>query len=92
MGLPLSSDSSTASSRARSWTIRAIRNRYLARAAAGIGAQVCSYARRAAVTARSTSAGPASVTSASTSSVAGEMVLKLRPSRPGVNSPSMNSP
>ena len=56
------------------------------------GDQVCSYALRAAVTARSTSAGPASVTSARTSSVAGEMVLNARPSTPGVNSPPMKSP
>ena len=36
IGLPLSSDSSTASSRARSWMIRAMRKRYLARSAPGI--------------------------------------------------------
>src|ERR1700683_2722017 len=57
-----------------------------------MSAQVRSYALRAAATARSTSAGPASVTSARTSSVAGEMVLNARPSRPGVNSPPMKRP
>ena len=42
IGLPLSSVSSTASSRARSATIRAMRNRYLARSAPGIGPHVVS--------------------------------------------------
>src|SRR6204780_5929424 len=54
--------------------------------------QVWSYAFRPAVRAGSTSAGPASVTSARTSSVAGEMVLNARPSTPGVNSPPMKRP
>ena len=39
IGLPLSIDSSTASSRARSWMMRAIRYRYLARSAPRIGPQ-----------------------------------------------------
>ena len=42
IGLPLSSVSSTASSRERSATIRAIRNRYFARSAPGIGPHVVS--------------------------------------------------
>ncbi len=54
--------------------------------------QTLSYALRAAPTARSTSAGPASVTSASTSSVAGLTVLNVRPSVGSTNSPPMNSP
>src|ERR1700730_1277050 len=37
IGLPLSSDSRTASSRERSWMIRAMRNRYLPRSAGGGG-------------------------------------------------------
>src|SRR5438105_14742209 len=69
-----------------------MRNRYFALSFGGMTDQVCSYAFLAAVTARSTSAGPASVTSARTSSVAGEMVLNARPSAPGVNSPPMNRP
>ena len=80
IGLPLSSDSSTASSRPRSWMIRAIRYRYLARSRPDIGPQTFLYALRAARTARSTSPGPASATSASTSSVAGLTDLKALPS------------
>src|SRR3954451_3355628 len=89
IGLRLSSDSSTASSRERSWTIRAIRNRYFARSAPG-SPDHTGNARRAAATARSTSSGPASATSASTSSEAGLTVLKV--SLPGSKDPSMNSP
>ena len=90
--MPLSSDSSTASSRERSWISRAIRNRYFALSLPLIGPQTFSNAFRAAFTALSTSAGPASLTSASTSSDAGLTVLKLRPSIVSTNSPPMNSP
>ena len=69
-----------------------MRNRYFDRSSPGSRDQVCSYAFLAAVTARSTSDGPASVTSASTSSVAGEIVLNMRPSAVSVKAPSMNSP
>ena len=86
MGLPLSSDSSTASSRARSWMARAIRNRYLPRSAPDSADQTPSYARRAARIASSTSAGPASATSASGVSSAGLIVLT------GSLPPSRNSP
>ena len=92
MGLPLSSDSSTASSRDRSCTSRAMRYRYLARSAPGIGAHTDSKARRAAATARSTSRGPATATDASTSSVAGLTVFIEEPSTGSANEPSMNSP
>ena len=51
IGLPLSIDSSTAISRARSWMIRAIRKRYLPRSAPLIRDQTRVYARRAALTA-----------------------------------------
>jgi hypothetical protein len=57
-----------------------------------IGPQTLSYAVRAAATARSTSAGPASATSASTSSDAGLIDLKDPPSDGSTNFPSMNSP
>src|ERR1700689_2549060 len=69
-----------------------MRNRYLPLAAGGRPDQMSCCALRAAATARSTSAGPASVTSASTSSVAGEMVLNARPATPEVNSPPMKRP
>src|SRR5215469_14701656 len=92
IGLPLSRLSSTANSRARSCSTRAIRYRYLARSRPGIGPQVDSYARRAAATAASTSAAPASATRASGSSVAGLIVAKVVPSAAGRNSPSTNSP
>jgi hypothetical protein len=91
MGLPLSSVSRTASSRLRSWMMRAMRNRYLARSEPGSADHVPN-ALRAAFTARSTSAWPARATSDSTSSVLGETVLKTLPSAASVNSPSMNSP
>ena len=76
IGLPLSSVSSTANSRARSCRMRAMRKRYLPRSAAAHPAPDARRrpgGRRA--TARSTSAAPASVTSARTSSVAGLIVL-----------------
>src|SRR3954469_6573956 len=92
IGLPLSSDSSTASSRERSWISRAIRNRYFARSRPLIGPQTLSNALRAERTALSTSAGPASLTSASTSSDAGETVLNGFPSVASVNWPLMKSP
>ena len=69
-----------------------MRNRYLPRSRAGILRPDLVVGLRAAATARSTSAGPASATSASTSSVAGLIVLKARPSPASTNSPSMNSP
>src|SRR5690606_845107 len=92
IGLPLSSDSSTASSRDRSAMIRAIRNRYFARSRPGIGPQTCSYAARAALTARSTSPVPATATSASTSSVAGFTDFITPPSVGSTNAPLMNRP
>src|SRR5438132_4334354 len=51
-----------------------------------------SHARRAACTARSTSSGPASATSASFSSVAGLIVAKYRPDFGSTNSPPTNRP
>src|SRR5215472_12977229 len=92
IGLPLSMDSSTANSRERSCRIRAILYKYLARSAPGIGPQTCSYAVRAMATARSTSAGPASATWVSDSSVAGFTVANVRPVAAGVNSPFTYSP
>ncbi|MGC0384709.1 hypothetical protein RKD33_004926 [Streptomyces sp. SAI-129] len=68
-----------------------MRKRYFARSVPG-SADHFSKALRAAFTARSTSASPASATSERTSSVAGETVLKTLPSAASVNSPSMNSP
>ena len=73
IGLPPSSDSTIASSRARSWISRAIRNTYLPRSSAGSRCQRGS-ASRAAATAASTSASPACAISASGSSVAGLIV------------------
>ena len=84
--------SRTASSRERSWTMRAIRNRYLARSFPGIAPQESSYAARAAFTARSTSFSPASATSANGSSVAGLMVGKYFFEIGARNSPPMKSP
>ena len=72
--------------------MRATRKRYFARSLPGIGPQTSSWARRAARTARSTSAGPAELTSASTSCEEGFSVLKWPPSTGLTNSPSMNSP
>src|SRR5690242_568949 len=91
IGLPLSSDSRTANSRARSCRSRAIRNRYLPRSAGRIGPQVRVKARRAATTARSTSASVPVATSDSTSSVAGLIVFSGSP-EPSMNSPSTNRP
>ena len=91
IGLPLSSVSRTASSRLRSWMIRAMRNRYLARSEPG-SADHFSNALRAAFTARSTSASPAWAISERTSSVEGLTVLKTLPSAASANSPSMNRP
>src|SRR4051794_21253460 len=71
--------------------IRAIRNRYLPRSAGRIGPQVLVNARRAAATARSTSASLPLETSVRTSSVAGLTVLNGSP-EPSTNSPSTNSP
>ena len=91
IGLPLSIDSRTASSRPRSWMIRAIRKRYFARSRPGIRPQTRVWARRAALTAASMSASSASATSASTSSVDGLIVLKLWP-WPSTNSPFTKRP
>src|SRR3954468_4187620 len=91
IGWPLSSDSRTANSRARSCSRRAIRNRYLPRSAGRIGPQVRVNARRAARTARSTSSAVPAATSERTSSVAGLTVLNESP-LPSTNSPSTNRP
>ncbi len=71
--------------------MRAIRYRYLPRSLGASFDHTRSYALRAAATARSTSSALASVTSASTSSVAGEIDLNADPV-PSTNSPPMNSP
>src|SRR5689334_11527203 len=71
--------------------IRAIRKRYFARSLPGSLLHTRVYARRAAFTARSTSASDASATSARTSSVAGLIVLNDLP-EPSTNSPLMKSP
>src|SRR6266571_2442459 len=92
MGLPPSIGSRTANSRLRSWRARAIRYRNLARSLPGSPAQSESHALLAAVTARSTSSGPASATSASFSSLEGSMVSKYRPDRGSTNLPPMNRP
>ena len=90
-GLPPSIDSTTASSRARSWISRAMRNRYLPRSSPDSAAQP-GWARRADSTARRTSAGPAKAISAIGSSVAGLSVGTRVPSSGSRKSPSMNSP
>ncbi len=69
-GLPLSSVSTTASSRARSWIRRAMRNRYFARSRPGRAAQAGWAARAASIAARR-SAGPAQAIWAIASPVAG---------------------
>ncbi len=89
IGFPPSIVSTTASSRARSWIRRAIRNRYLPRSSAGSAAHFF-WAARADFTAWAISSGPATAIFASGSSVAGLMVGAERPA--SVNSPSMNSP
>jgi hypothetical protein len=68
-----------------------MRKRYLPRSAGRIGPHVFSNARRAARTARSTSAALPEATSERTSSVAGLTLLNASPV-PSTNSPSMNSP
>ncbi len=68
-----------------------MRKRYFARSEPG-SADHFSNALRAARTARSTSSSDASATSESTSSVAGETVLKTLPLTASVNSPSMKRP
>src|SRR5699024_4680281 len=90
MGLPLSIDSRTASSRERSWMMRAIRNKYLPRSRPLIGPHTFSWARRAAATARSMSTDPATATRASSVSSAGLTVVSCVPSSAGVKAPSMN--
>src|SRR5439155_2570796 len=92
MGLPEFMVSTTANSRLRSWRIRAIRYRYLARSLPGSRDQVRSWARRAAPTARSTSAFEAWATLARGSSVAGLMTWKVFLGRAGMNSLSMKRP
>jgi hypothetical protein len=72
--------------------MRAMRKRYLPRSAPDIRPHGPRYACRAALTAPSTSSAVASVMSASTSSVAGLMVLKLVSPAESTNSPPMNSP
>ena len=69
-----------------------MRKRYLPRSAPGIRPQTRSYAVRAAATARSTSAALAAVTSDSTSSVEGLIVLNADPPAVSTNSPSMKRP
>ena len=69
-----------------------MRKRYLPRSAPDIRPHAPLKARRAAATARSTSASEASVTSARTSSVAGLIDLKAEPPSVSVNSPLMKSP
>ncbi len=83
--------SSTANSRERSCSSRAIRYTNFARSEPGSACQAVEAAR-AASTARPTSSGPASAISASGSSVAGEIVVKNRPLFGSTNSPSMNRP
>jgi len=75
IGLPPFKLSRTANSRERSWRMRAIRNKYFERSAAGAADQPFSNALRAAATAVATSSGVAWATSASGSSVAGEIVV-----------------
>ena len=91
IGLPPSIVSTIASSRARSWISRAIRNRYLPRSSAGSAAHF-GCAARAEATARSTSSRPATAISASGCSVAGLTVGAAAPLRGSENSPSRNSP
>ena len=88
IGLPLSRVSTTASSRARSAMPRAIRNRYLPRSEPDIGDQTLSYARRAAATARSTSAAFTVDTVDSFSPVPGLIESKSAPP-PSTKVPSM---
>src|SRR5213595_2999620 len=92
MGLPEFMVSTTANSRLRSWRIRAIRYRYLARSLPGSRDQVRSWARRAAPTARSTSALEACATLARSSSVAGVITRKDVLGRAGANWLTMNRP
>ena len=79
IGLPPSSVSATANSRARSCNSRAMRKRYLPRSAPGILPHTSSNAACAAANAASTSAAPASAMSASFSSVAGLIESKYLP-------------
>ena len=90
-GLPPSSDSTTASSRARSWISRAMRNRYLPRSSPLSAAQR-GWASRAVSTAARRSSSPANATSATGSSVAGLIDGTRTPSAGSRNSPPMNSP
>src|SRR5579862_3164121 len=77
MGLPPLSDSRTANSRERSWSMRAIRKRYFARSEPGSDDQPFANAARAAATASPTSSAVPSPTIASGSSLAGEIVSYL---------------
>ena len=92
IGLPEFIDSTTANSRLRSWRIRAIRYRYFARSLPGSRDQTVSYARRAVVTARCTSAFEACATLLIGSSVAGLMTVNVLRGFDGVNSLPMKSP
>src|SRR5438552_3615776 len=84
--------STTANSRERSCMIRAIRYRYFARSLPGRRDQTVSCARRAAVTARFTSAFVAFATRESVSSVAGLITSKVAFGRDGAKALSMKRP
>jgi hypothetical protein len=90
--LPPSRLSSTASSRERSCSNRAIRKRYFARSDAGSFDQPSSNAERAALTATSTSFSLACATSASFSSVDGETDGNHSPDLGFTNLPPMKRP
>ena len=72
--------------------MRAIRKRYFARSDGASFDQPSSNAARAALTARPTSCVPACATSASFSSVAGEIDANHSPERGLTNFPPMKSP
>ena len=69
-----------------------MRNRYFARSLPGSVPHERFWARRAACTALSASAGVALATSASVSSVAGLTVANVPPSEAATSRPPMNSP
>ena len=91
-GLPLSIVSSRASSSARASSASATAKRSLPRLRASIPLHFpSSKARRAAATARSTSAASPSATCVSTSPVAGFTVSNVFPDAASTHSPPMNS-
>jgi hypothetical protein len=92
IGLPEFMDSTTANSRLRSWRMRAMRYRYLARSRPGSFDQLDRCASWAAATARLTSAFEACATLASGSSVAGLMTVNVLCGFDGLNWLPMNSP